>query len=96
MAARFHLSRLQQRLRSLSLPGEIDLKVWVATSTQNFKQDRSHQKTGIRWTRRGRKVIGNAVGVRSGGGAQSSAPNGGERMDVHTLRAVRTSAPDRP
>ncbi|KAL6176839.1 hypothetical protein ACLB2K_053471 [Fragaria x ananassa] len=79
---------------SLSLPGEIDLEVWAATSAQNFRQDRSRRKTVIRRTRRGEKVIGDASGVRSGRGALSLAPNGGERRDIHTLRVVRTSAPN--
>ncbi|KAL6198451.1 hypothetical protein ACLB2K_028240 [Fragaria x ananassa] len=40
------------------------------------------------------KVVGDTSGVRLGGGAPLSAPDSGERRDVHTLRAVRMSAPD--
>ncbi|KAL6141349.1 hypothetical protein ACLB2K_059638 [Fragaria x ananassa] len=43
---------IMQIPRPLSLPSEIDLNVWVATSTQNFRQDRSRRKTEIRRTRR--------------------------------------------
>ncbi|KAL6202778.1 hypothetical protein ACLB2K_026483 [Fragaria x ananassa] len=66
-------------------PGEIDLKVWAATSTQNFRHDRSRRKTGFRRTRREGKVVGDASGIRLGGGATSSAPEGGERRDVHFI-----------
>ncbi|KAL6219519.1 hypothetical protein ACLB2K_007278 [Fragaria x ananassa] len=66
---------------------EINLKVWVATFTQNFRQHRFPLQTDIRRTRRQEKVIGNASGVHSGGGMTSLEPSGGERMDVRTLRA---------
>ncbi|KAL6205607.1 hypothetical protein ACLB2K_022864 [Fragaria x ananassa] len=49
-------------------------------------------ETGIRRTHRGGKVVGDAAGVRSGGGAPSSAPDGKERRDIRTLRAMRTFA----
>ncbi|KAL6205301.1 hypothetical protein ACLB2K_022562 [Fragaria x ananassa] len=42
-------------------------------------------------TRRGGKVVGDAAGVRWGGGAPSPALYGGERRDVRTFKAVRTS-----
>ncbi|KAL6181517.1 hypothetical protein ACLB2K_048172 [Fragaria x ananassa] len=42
-------------------------------------------------TRRGWKVIGDAAGVRWGGGAPSPAPYGGERRDVRKLVKVWTS-----
>ncbi|KAL6198538.1 hypothetical protein ACLB2K_028327 [Fragaria x ananassa] len=92
--APLHLSGCQRCPRSLSFAGEIDLKVWAAISTQNFRQSLSWLQTGIRRTRRQEKVIGDASGVRSGGGVPSSAPDGGERRDVRTLRAVRMSALD--
>ncbi|KAL6124005.1 hypothetical protein ACLB2K_076521 [Fragaria x ananassa] len=44
-------------------------------------------ETGIRRTRWGEKVIGDASGVRSGRGAPSSVSDGGERRNVHTLRS---------
>ncbi|KAL6146028.1 hypothetical protein ACLB2K_056711 [Fragaria x ananassa] len=39
-------------------------------------------------------MVGDAVVVFWGGGALSSAPEGGERRDVRTLRPVRTSTTD--
>ncbi|KAL6218159.1 hypothetical protein ACLB2K_011375 [Fragaria x ananassa] len=92
--ARLHPSRLQQLPRPLSLPGESAEFQFSGQITQNFKQSRSGRKTGIWWTRRGWKVVGEAAGVRWGGGAPSPVPYGDERRDVRTLRAVRTSAPD--
>ncbi|KAL6179836.1 hypothetical protein ACLB2K_046507 [Fragaria x ananassa] len=93
--ARLHPGGLQQRPGSLSLPGESAEFLFSGEITQNFKQDQSRRKTGIRRTRQGGKVIRDAAGVRSGGGAPSSWPDGGERRDVRTLRTVRTSAPHR-
>ncbi|KAL6128272.1 hypothetical protein ACLB2K_071627 [Fragaria x ananassa] len=52
-------------------------------------------ETEIRRTRREGKVVGDAAGVRWGRGASSSASEDGEQRDVHTLRAVRTSALER-
>ncbi|KAL6228523.1 hypothetical protein ACLB2K_002472 [Fragaria x ananassa] len=49
-------------------------------------------ETGKERTRRGGKVVGDAAGVFWGGGAPSSAPEGGERTDVRALSRVRTSA----
>ncbi|KAL6223577.1 hypothetical protein ACLB2K_006962 [Fragaria x ananassa] len=86
--ARLHPSGLQQRPRLLSIPGESAEFQFSGQITQNFKQSRFGRKTGIRWTRRGWKVVGDTAGVRWGGG--SPAPYGGERRDVRTLRAVRT------
>ncbi|KAL6136358.1 hypothetical protein ACLB2K_061653 [Fragaria x ananassa] len=42
-------------------------------------------ETAIRRTHRGGKVIGDAAGVRWGGGASSAAADGGEQRDVRTL-----------
>ncbi|KAL6217022.1 hypothetical protein ACLB2K_010240 [Fragaria x ananassa] len=81
-----HPSGLQQSPRSLSLPGESAEFQFSGEITQNFKQDRSRRKTGIRRARRGGKVIGDAAGSRWGGGATLSEPYGGERRHVHTLR----------
>ncbi|KAL6208456.1 hypothetical protein ACLB2K_019405 [Fragaria x ananassa] len=86
--ARLHPGGLQQRLRSLSLPGESTKFQFSGEITQNFKQDQSRRKTGIRRTRWGGKVIRDAAGVHLGGGAPSSAPDGGERIDVRTLRTL--------
>ncbi|KAL6195446.1 hypothetical protein ACLB2K_031065 [Fragaria x ananassa] len=76
--ARLHPNGLQRRPQPLSFPGKIDLKVWTTTSTQNFTQDRSHQKTEIRRTRRGEKMVGNTARVHWSGGAPSSEPSSGE------------------
>ncbi|KAL6214513.1 hypothetical protein ACLB2K_013947 [Fragaria x ananassa] len=89
--ARLHPSGLQQRPRPLSLPGESIL----------FQRDHPRSTlfevlgdlTGKEWTRRGGKVVGDAAGVRWGGGAPSSA--GGQRRDVRTLRKMRTCASER-
>ncbi|KAL6224596.1 hypothetical protein ACLB2K_003451 [Fragaria x ananassa] len=78
MTARLHLSGFRQRPRSLSLPGEFAKYQFSCEITQNFKQDRFCRKTGIRQTRQGGKVIEETAGVRLGGGAPSSAPDGGE------------------
>ncbi|KAL6213795.1 hypothetical protein ACLB2K_013235 [Fragaria x ananassa] len=85
--ARLHLSGLQQCPRPLSLPSESAKFQFSGEITQNFKQDRSCRKTGIRRTRQGGKVVGDTAGVRWGGGA----PSGGKRRDVRTLNRVRTN-----
>ncbi|KAL6188791.1 hypothetical protein ACLB2K_040182 [Fragaria x ananassa] len=90
--ARLHHTRLQQRPRPLSLPGESVLFQFSGEITQNFKQSRSHWKTGKNRTRRGGKVVGDAAGVLWGGGKPSPAPEGGERTDVRTLSRVRTAS----
>ncbi|KAL6127192.1 hypothetical protein ACLB2K_075234 [Fragaria x ananassa] len=41
------------------------------------------------------KCVRDASGVRSGGDAQSSVPDGRERRDVRTLKTMRTSASER-
>ncbi|KAL6205112.1 hypothetical protein ACLB2K_022376 [Fragaria x ananassa] len=82
-----HPNGLQQFLLPLSLPGESTEFQFSNQITQNFKQSQSGQKTGIRRTRRGWKVVGETVRVRWGGGAPSPVPYGGEMRDVRTLRA---------
>ncbi|KAL6182420.1 hypothetical protein ACLB2K_043842 [Fragaria x ananassa] len=75
-----------QRPRSLFLPGESVEFQFSGEITQNFKQNRSRRKIGIRLTRRGEKVIGDVAEGHWGGGAASSEPYGGERRHVRTLR----------
>ncbi|KAL6144546.1 hypothetical protein ACLB2K_055238 [Fragaria x ananassa] len=82
---RLHPSGLQQRPRPLFLPVESAEFQYSDEITQNFKQNRSRRKTGIRRTRRGRKVIGDAAGGRWGGDATSPTLYGGKRRDVRTL-----------
>ncbi|KAL6199121.1 hypothetical protein ACLB2K_028908 [Fragaria x ananassa] len=88
--ARLHPGGLQQRPRSFSLLSESAEFQFSCEITQNFKQDLSRRKTGIRRTRRGGKVIGDAAG-----GALSSAPDGGERRDIRTLRTNSADSPGR-
>ncbi|KAL6124843.1 hypothetical protein ACLB2K_077352 [Fragaria x ananassa] len=87
---RFHPSGLQQFSRSFSIPGESAEFQFYNEITQNFKSNRSRRKIGIRRIRWGGKVIGDAAGVRWGGGAPSSEPSGGEQRDIRTLSQVRT------
>ncbi|KAL6205739.1 hypothetical protein ACLB2K_022992 [Fragaria x ananassa] len=61
------------------------LKFWVEDVAQTFKSISPGRKSG-----RGRLWC-----PRSGGGAPSSAPDGGEQSDIRTLRTVRTSASER-
>ncbi|KAL6225348.1 hypothetical protein ACLB2K_004198 [Fragaria x ananassa] len=75
--AHLHPSRLQQRPRSLSLPGESAEFQFSGEITKNFKSNRSRRKTEIRRTRRGGKMIWDATRDRWGGGAPSSEPSSG-------------------
>ncbi|KAL6129306.1 hypothetical protein ACLB2K_072658 [Fragaria x ananassa] len=68
--AHLHPSGLQQRPRPLSLPGESAEFQFSGEITQDFKQDRSRLKTGIRRTPWGGKVVGDAAGVCWGGEAR--------------------------
>ncbi|KAL6214469.1 hypothetical protein ACLB2K_013903 [Fragaria x ananassa] len=95
MTARLHPSGHQRRPRSLSLPdestefqfsGKIDLVLNFGWRLLLRPSNQSHREE---------KVVGDAVGVLSGGGAPSSEPSGGERRDVRTLRVVRTSSLER-
>ncbi|KAL6204608.1 hypothetical protein ACLB2K_021875 [Fragaria x ananassa] len=58
------------------------------TELRAHLRTQSRRKTGIRLTRWGGKVIGDAAGGRWGGNAPSSEPYGGKLRDVRTLRAI--------
>ncbi|KAL6182654.1 hypothetical protein ACLB2K_044069 [Fragaria x ananassa] len=82
----FKQSRSRKKLEKNGLAGE---GKWSGTLLES-----SGVEARCRRRRRMENGRTDAAGGRWGGGAQSSEPYGGERRDVRTLRAVRTSSLD--
>ncbi|KAL6133993.1 hypothetical protein ACLB2K_066226 [Fragaria x ananassa] len=83
-------SELQEKIKKLAAENA-KLQYRIHHLVQAVRDaDVKLEKKPLNQSRREEKVIGDAAGVRSGGGAPLSEPSGGELRDILTLRVVRT------